>query len=204
MVSIGQTECRTETNHDWRAATRMAIHLPPSIFGYPFHVPSTTCVRGTVRAYAGNYKWGFPMDITIYLPDEIGQWAKDKGLGLSRMLRDAVIEEQDRRQAIADSQDGMTETIIDTTNRYGEPGERLRFTGKEISGYPGCVTVYLTEAGQVLMVDSDYERYETFPGREEFDDWVNAYNRDSGGQANERVLSDALTALGLSVIVDIA
>ena len=41
------------------------------------------------------------MDITIYLPDEIGKWAKEQDLGLSRMLRDAVEDEKRRRDARA-------------------------------------------------------------------------------------------------------
>jgi hypothetical protein len=36
------------------------------------------------------------VDITIYLPDELGQWAKDNGLKLSQMLRAEV--ERVRRQ----------------------------------------------------------------------------------------------------------
>jgi hypothetical protein len=38
------------------------------------------------------------MDITVYLPDEIGRWAKNNELNLSRMLRDAVEAEQDHRE----------------------------------------------------------------------------------------------------------
>lgn len=41
------------------------------------------------------------MDITIYLPDELGQWAKHNGIKLSRMLRDAVEGEKKRREAVA-------------------------------------------------------------------------------------------------------
>jgi len=41
------------------------------------------------------------MDITIYLPDELGKWAKEQDLPLSRMLRDAVEAEKRRREAVA-------------------------------------------------------------------------------------------------------
>jgi post-segregation antitoxin (ccd killing protein) len=39
------------------------------------------------------------MDITVYLPDEIGQWAKDAGLNLSQMLRAEVEAARQRRTA---------------------------------------------------------------------------------------------------------
>jgi hypothetical protein len=42
------------------------------------------------------------VDITIYLPDELGQWAKHNGIKLSRMLREAVEGEKKRREAVAD------------------------------------------------------------------------------------------------------
>jgi len=41
------------------------------------------------------------MDITIYLPDELGEWAKEHHLHLSRMLREAVEIERRRRDASA-------------------------------------------------------------------------------------------------------
>ena len=37
------------------------------------------------------------MDITIYLPDDLGKWAKDQELNLSRMLRDAVEARENAR-----------------------------------------------------------------------------------------------------------
>src|SRR6266581_3784652 len=40
------------------------------------------------------------MDITIYLPDELGQWAKDAGLNLSQTLRSEVEAERHRRTAV--------------------------------------------------------------------------------------------------------
>jgi len=46
------------------------------------------------------------VDITVYLPDEIGERAKAEGLKLSRMLRDAVEQELNRRSA-------MTSTLKD-------------------------------------------------------------------------------------------
>jgi hypothetical protein len=41
------------------------------------------------------------MNITIYLPDDIGTWAKSNNINLSAMLRAAVIEERAERDAVA-------------------------------------------------------------------------------------------------------
>lgn len=41
------------------------------------------------------------MDITVYLPDDLGQWAKESKINMSRMLRDQIQVERDRRQAVA-------------------------------------------------------------------------------------------------------
>ncbi len=41
------------------------------------------------------------MDITIYVPDELGKWAKEQDLGLSRMLREAVEDEKRCHEAEA-------------------------------------------------------------------------------------------------------
>jgi hypothetical protein len=41
------------------------------------------------------------MDITVYLPDDLGQWAKDAGLDLSQTLCGEIEAERDRREAIA-------------------------------------------------------------------------------------------------------
>jgi post-segregation antitoxin (ccd killing protein) len=37
----------------------------------------------------------------VYLPDELGAWAKQAGLPLSRMLREAIEKERKRQDAVA-------------------------------------------------------------------------------------------------------
>jgi hypothetical protein len=39
------------------------------------------------------------MDITVYLPDQLGQWAKDEALNLSQLLRAQVEAEKQHRTA---------------------------------------------------------------------------------------------------------
>ncbi|HEV2373403.1 MAG TPA: hypothetical protein VGS19_14665 [Streptosporangiaceae bacterium] len=49
------------------------------------------------------------MDITVHLPDDLGQWASDAGLDLSHMLRGGLEAERDRREAIAQ---GLTKADV--------------------------------------------------------------------------------------------
>ena len=58
------------------------------------------------------------MDITVYLPDELGKWAKEHDLHLSRMLREAV--EIEKRRC-----DASTALAAETTTHelaVSEPG----------------------------------------------------------------------------------
>lgn len=59
------------------------------------------------------------MDITVYLPDEIGAWAKASELNLSRLLRDAVEEEKGRQEAVADALEGAEEIELDLESDEG-------------------------------------------------------------------------------------
>lgn len=63
------------------------------------------------------------MDITVYLPDEIGVKAKEAGLKFSRILRDGVIAELDRMSAVQAALDGAVQSkeldlVTDDGRRY--------------------------------------------------------------------------------------
>jgi uncharacterized protein YmfQ (DUF2313 family) len=92
------------------------------------------------------------VDITIYLPDELGQWAKAEGLNLSRMLRDAITNEQHRRDAVNKTLDNVKVHELPL-----EDGRVGRLTGKLIAD-DGRWTVYLTEDERVLVYDQRAER----------------------------------------------
>ena len=67
------------------------------------------------------------MDITVYLPDELGRWAKDNDLNLSRMLRDAVeVAREHRRQ----TESWRGETAIHELLVEGPNGIYTADTGK--------------------------------------------------------------------------
>jgi hypothetical protein len=139
------------------------------------------------------------VDITVYLPDELGARAKDAGLNLSGMLREAVTETLDRRDVLAAARDDMAEQLVETLD--GESPVRLRFTGKQLAG-DGDTTVWLLDDGRVLLEDS--QSYGTFDDAEAFADWVHAWGpRDNLGASAEEALRGAVSALGIVPVVDL-
>jgi hypothetical protein len=104
------------------------------------------------------------MDITIYLPDEIGKWAKENDLGLSRMLREAVEDEKRRREAAAAlaAEAGTYELAA------REPGEgpdiTVRFHGtliarQDVSDGMASTDVYRGKDGKIYVHDFLSEFY---------------------------------------------
>jgi len=96
------------------------------------------------------------VDITIYLPDDLGTWAKERELNLSRMLRGAVEAERHRRQAIGAALAEADTIDLDAEDDDGT-GYTARIHGTLIaaqggSTYPG-VYVYLGKDEQVYVYD---------------------------------------------------
>jgi len=89
------------------------------------------------------------MDITIYLPDELGLWAKSAGLPLSAMLRAAVQEERQYREAIEKASDAAKPIKLQLEDDEGRTYTG-RFTGVEL-----VENLYLKEDGTVLFYDED-------------------------------------------------
>lgn len=65
------------------------------------------------------------MDITVDLPDDIRDKAKEAGIDLSRTLRDAVESELERTRAMKDLTAGTnhTERILELETPEGEPSK---------------------------------------------------------------------------------
>ena len=106
------------------------------------------------------------MDITIYLPDELGKWAKEQDLGLSRMLRDAVEAARRRREAEATLNAEAKTYKLDVREPDGYGGSddiTVRLHGtliakQDISGY-GSTEVYAGEDGKVYVHDFEGQLY---------------------------------------------
>ncbi len=87
------------------------------------------------------------MDITVYLPDEIGERAKAAKLNLSAMLRAAVTAELERMDAMAQTMESAAEITLDLEDSAGRP-YKGRFVGREIAE-----DVYVTDDERVLFYD---------------------------------------------------
>jgi len=138
------------------------------------------------------------MDITVYLPDELGKWAKEHDLNLSRMLRDAVEAEKRRREATATLAAGAATHKLDVREPDGYGGGddiTVRFHGtliatQDISGY-GSTEVYRGDDGKVYVHD--------FEGQ---------LHRDIESDALREIVDEptyieAMRALGEKVVIDV-
>lgn len=138
------------------------------------------------------------MDITIYLPDDLGKWAKEHSLGLSRMLRDAVEAEKRRTDAITAAKEGSDthKLEVQEPDGYGGSDEiTVRFHGtliakQDVAGYGGN-DVYLGQDGKVYVHDfQDHLHRDVEPG-------------DLREYVDEYTYIEAMRALGEEVVIDV-
>jgi post-segregation antitoxin (ccd killing protein) len=141
------------------------------------------------------------MNFTVYLPDDLGAWAKTNDLKLSAMFRTAVEAERERRAELEAASDGMVAQAIEVNDHDGNP-VLLRFTGKPVSETGGEVTVYLLDGGGVLAVWE--EEFVEFDDVDEFAAWVSEPNRDNQGREAERILGEAVGELGGRRMVELS
>jgi hypothetical protein len=108
---------------------------------------------------------GGGVDITVYLPDEIGRWAKENELGLSRMLRDAVENEKRRRGARARvAAEGFERVEVYDSRRDRD----VAFQARRLGGsYESEIDAYLTPKGSIAVYTSGQELY-IYDSYEEF------------------------------------
>ena len=130
------------------------------------------------------------MNITVYLPDELGARAKAENLKLSRLLRDAVEDELRRRDAMAATLENVqTYELQLKDSRTGE-AYKGRVTGKLIDETHNArddFEVYLTADGRVLVYDANGLRYDQVEEPE----------------TELAYFPDALIALGIEPVIDL-
>lgn len=92
------------------------------------------------------------MDITVYLPDETGTWAKEQGLNLSGLLRAAVEAEKERAVA----REKITAEGFERIETYDSKKERdVAFQGRRIANsYTTDQEAYLTPKGAIVITDA--------------------------------------------------
>lgn len=137
------------------------------------------------------------MDVTVSLPDDMRKRAKDEGLNLSRLLRDALTAEFTKRDAIAQLLDDPQIHELELMTPEGRMYTG-RFRGRLIhESEKGNEALYLTDDGRMLFVrDYEYEEYGGGPG--EAADFLKAWLEDHPDQ-----YVDACERLGLKPVIDI-
>jgi len=98
------------------------------------------------------------MDIAVYLPDELGARAKAAGLKFSALLRKAVTDELDRRQAIQRAREGVRVHRLAVYDDHADGFYDVDLVAAEI-GYAenAKATAYLLDDGRVALYEDDNE-----------------------------------------------
>ena len=139
------------------------------------------------------------MDITVYLPDDLGKWAKDRDLPLSRMLREAVTDEKRRRNAVAAELGKASTHELYVTEPDGYGGSEdltVRLHGTVIAeqhlGGHGTIRVYLGQDEKIYVhdpIDDELHR--------------DVEPDDLRELVDEAAYVDAMRALGEDVVIDV-
>ena len=132
------------------------------------------------------------MDFTVYLPDALGERAKaEPNLNLSRMLRDALQEELDRRDQMTDTLKNVGTHTVPLENDSG-----AYYTGR-ITGAlvynDGRVEVFITDDERVIVYDLGELKHHVLQDPEE--ELRNTLDEDS--------YSTVMEALGISPVIDL-
>jgi len=133
------------------------------------------------------------MDITVYLPDEIGQWAKDAGLNLSQTLRSEVEAERSRRQAVTQTLAGAEVHTLTIEHPPTGTSYRARLYAARLHGQTGSVQAFLGRNNHEIYV---------------YDERDNSLTDDVAAEDLRNYLSDAeyieaMNALGKEAVIDI-
>jgi post-segregation antitoxin (ccd killing protein) len=134
------------------------------------------------------------VDITVYLPDKLGQQAKAAEVNFSGLLRAAVTAELERRAAVSKTLEGSTkEHLFTLEDEEGRPYD-ARLVGREIAHDDrDSVAVYLTEDERVILVDLDNGKYWRLENPED----------ELREELPPGIYAEAMHALGLKPVVDI-
>jgi post-segregation antitoxin (ccd killing protein) len=98
------------------------------------------------------------MNHNLYLPDDLGARAKAAELNLSRLLRDAVTDELERRAAVNETLAKTKEHLLNLTDDEERPYQG-RLTGTEIAyDERNDIAVYLTDDERVIVHDGQKEK----------------------------------------------
>ena len=129
------------------------------------------------------------MDITVELPDEIGQWANESGINLSQTLRAALEAERSRRDTVAGTLTGSAEHEI----HVAETGLDYILHGTLIAqDYDHEVEAYLGQDERIYVYDAGRQRLHEVDTPQDLGDWL-----------ADGLYIDAMRALGHKPILHI-
>lgn len=135
------------------------------------------------------------MNVNLYLPDDIGQRAKDEELPLSSLLRAAVIEELERRRAMNTTLGNTTEILLDLEDEDGHSFTG-RITGVEIADNDdGEWYAYVTDDERVILHNAVKAKHWVIPDHEVEADFRRVFS--------EGVYAHAMRALGRDPVIDL-
>jgi hypothetical protein len=135
------------------------------------------------------------MNVNVYLPDDLGEQAKQADLPFSRLLQEAVRDELERKAMVAKTLDMPQTYELELEDSEGR-AYTGRITGKEIGwSVDGDVIVYLTEDERVIVHDSGRLVYQELSDPvNQLPDW---FPNELGAVAN------TLHALGEKPVIDL-
>jgi hypothetical protein len=132
---------------------------------------------------------GIAMDITVELPDEIGQWATESGVNLSQTLRAALEAERSRRDTVAGTLTASAEHKI----HVAETGLDYVLHGTLIAqDYDHEVEAYLGQDERIYVYDAGRQRLHEVDTPQDLGDWL-----------ADGLYIDAMRALGHKPILHI-
>ena len=137
------------------------------------------------------------MDITVYLPDDIGKWAKEAELPLSRLLRGVVLDEKAKQEAVMTTLEDVKTYEVDIETPEGAVITG-RITGREI-GYDRNTenAAYLTNDERVLIYDASRRQVEDVS-----DDSAAALT-DFFANSDADAYVEAMEAIGEKAVIDL-
>jgi hypothetical protein len=135
------------------------------------------------------------VDITVYLPDELGSWAKDNKLNFSATLRAAVEDERKQRAALATALEDASSYDLRIEEHATGKSYTARLHGTQIAGELGNDTsvVFLGKDELIYVYDTDKSRLYEGVQVSDLRKWL---TRDAD-------YARAMIALGEPVVIDV-
>ena len=136
------------------------------------------------------------MDVTVYLPDEIRAQAKEAGMNLSRMLRNAVESELKHRSAMEEIAGEAEEHLLHLETPDGESFEG-RVMGTLLCENGKGDQVFVTDDERLIVYYPNQSKYHVLENDEE------ALRETLGNLCDFDEYISAMAQLGFTATVDL-